>query len=175
MIVDNDCSTDSIFPPISVVGLTLNSESIPSHGIVTITEIGTDSAALNCTTTLPKCCYSLSGENGWFFPDGSEVMNNLPDGSEVMKNLPYHRTRARDPGALLLHRNPEGTTTGIFRCDIPAASTNDTQSLYVGIYTSIIGESCTLSGWLVTCKEISSTPAKESSYISRFFCALNSI
>jgi len=93
-------------------------------------------------------------------------MNNLPDGSEVMKNLPYHRTRARDPGALLLHRNPEGNTTGIFRCDIPATSTSDTQSLYVGMYSSITGESCTLSGWLVTCKEISSTPAKESSYIS---------
>ena len=129
MIVDNDCSTESIFSPISVVGLTLNGVSYPNHGVVTITEIGTGSAALNCTTTLPGCCYSFQG-GGWFLPNGVEVMR---DGS-----LHYYRTRAQNPGALLLNRNPEGTTTGIFHCVMPV--TGGTQSLYVGIYTNTTGE-----------------------------------
>ena len=47
------------------------------------------------------------------------------------------------PGTVLLHRNPEGTTTGVFRCEILDASENF-QSLYVGIYTATTGESCML-------------------------------
>jgi len=63
------------------------------------------------------------------------------------ESLPYFRTRERNPGALLLHRNPEGTTTGIFRCDIPVTYgfSGDTQSLYVGVYTSTTGQ-VTISG-----------------------------
>ena len=129
-IVSNDCSIESIFLPISVVvGLTLNGVNYTNNSIVTITEIGTGSAALLCTTTLPGCCFSGNG-GGWFFPNGDEVMR--------AESLPYYRTRARNPGALLLNHNPEGTTTGIFRCDI--AVTGGTQSLYVGVYTSTTGE-----------------------------------
>ena len=127
--------------------------SYPNNSIMTITEVGTDSAALLCTTTLPECCYSSSGgANGWFFPNGSEVVNNA--------NLSYYRTRARHPGTLLLHRNLEGTTTGVFCCDIPVAR-YVTQSLCVGIYTNTTGESSTLSEMLVICKERSSTPDKD--------------
>ena len=129
MIVNKDCSTETIFPPILAVGLTLNGMSYPNHGIVNIMEIGTGSAALRCTTTLPNCCFSGSG-GGWFLPNGDEVMR---DGS-----LPYYRTREQNPGALRLNRNSEGITTGIFRCDIPV--TGGTQSLYVGVYTSTTGE-----------------------------------
>ena len=125
----NECSIESIFSSISAVGLTLNSVSYPNHGIVDISEIGTGSAALYCTTTLPGCCFSGNG-GGWFLPNGDEVINTA--------SLPYYRTRARDPGALLLNRNPEGTTTGIFRCDAPISG--GTLSLYVGVYTSTTGE-----------------------------------
>jgi len=118
------------------ISLTLNGVSYTNNSIVTITEIGTGSAALHCTTTLPRCCFSGQG-GGWFLPNGNVLINNA--------NLPYYRKRAQNPGALLLHRNPEGTTTGIFRCDIPV--TDGTQSLYVGIYTST-GESYTLIDWL---------------------------
>ena len=130
MIDNKYCSTESIFSLISVVGLTLNGVSYPNHGIVNITEIGTGSATLNCTTTLPGCCYSGNG-GGWFLPNGDEVMRD--------ESLPYYRTRTQNPGALLLHRNPEGVTIGIFRCDIPDAS-GELQSLYVGIYTITTGE-----------------------------------
>jgi len=129
MIVNYDCSIESIFPLISVVGLTLNGVSYPNHGTVTITEIGPGSAALWCTTTLPWCCFSGNG-GGWFLPNGNVLPNN--------PSLPYYRTRAQNPGALLLNRNPEGTTTGIVRCDVPV--TGGTLSLYVGVYTSTTGE-----------------------------------
>jgi len=128
MIVNNGCSTEGVFPPISGVWLTLNGVTLTNNSVVTITEIGTGSAALLCTTALVGCCFS--GDGGWFLPNGVEVMR---DGS-----LPYYRTRARSPGALLLNRNPEGTTRGIFRCDVPV--TGGTQSLYVGVYTSTTGE-----------------------------------
>ena len=111
-----------------------------NNSVVTITEIGTGSAALHCTTTLLQCCFSgQGGANGWFFPSGDGVMRD--------ESLPYYRTREQYPGRLLLHRNPEATTTGIFRCDIPDAS-NELQSLYVGIYTNTTGKSCTLIVWL---------------------------
>jgi len=151
-----------LFPyQFSGISLTLNGVSYTNNSIVTITEIGTGSAALNCITTNEEahCCFSAyGGANGWFFPNGSEVKNNA--------NLSYYRTRARDPGTVLLHHNREGTTTGIFRCDIPATRISDIQSLYVGIYSSTTGESCMLRGWLVICKEIYSTPAKENIIIS---------
>jgi len=122
------------FYQLSGIGFTLNGVSYTNNSIVTITEIGTGSAALNCITTYEeaKCCFSTyGGTNGWFFPNGSEVKNNA--------NLSYYRNRARDPGTVLLRRNPEGTTTGIFHCDIPATSISDIQSLYVGIYSSTTG------------------------------------
>ena len=103
-----------------------------NNSIVTRTDIGTYSAALLCTTTYSPCCSSRNIETQWFFPDGNQVVN---DGG-----LPYYRSRSSNPGTLLLNRNPEGTTTGIFRCDILDAS-GDTQSLYVTIYD---GESCAL-------------------------------
>jgi len=103
--------------------------TVNNNSIVTITDIGTGSAALFCTTTLARCCFS--GDGGWFLPNGREVFRG--------ENLPYYRTRVRNPGALLLHRNSESTITGIFHCDIPDAS-GVLQSLYVGIYTSTTGE-----------------------------------
>ena len=129
MIVDNHCSTDSIFPPISAVGLTLNGVSYTNNSVVTITEIATGSAALFCTSTLSGCCFSGHG-GGWFLPSGNVLLNT--------PSQPYYRTRTSNPGALLLNRNPEATTTGIFRCDAPVSG--GTQSLYVGVYTSTTGE-----------------------------------
>jgi len=70
------------------------------------------------------------------------------------ESLPYYRTRAQYPGRLLLHRNPEATTTGIFRCDIPDAN-NVLQSIYVGIDNNTPGKFCTLIECLVIFWEIS--------------------
>ena len=106
-----------------------------SNSIVTRTDIGTGSAALLCTTTYSPCCSSANPETQWYFPNGSQVQNN--------GGLPYYRTR-NTGRTVLLHRNPQGTTTGIFRCDILDAS-GVLQSMFVGIYDNGTGESCTLS------------------------------
>ena len=122
------------------IGFTLNNVQYTNNSVVTITDIGTDSAALHCTTTYIPCCFSgpPPGTN-WYFPNGSRVSN--------INTLPYYRSRTdgriSPPGAVLLHRNPGATTTGIFCCDILDA-TGTFQSIYVGIYTATTGESCTL-------------------------------
>ena len=121
------------------IGLTLNNVQYTNNSVVTITDIGTGSAALICTTTYRPCCFSGPPPGThWYFPNGSRV--------DRFNTLPYYRNRtntgvpSNDPrGAILLHRNPEGTTTGVFRCEIPDAS-GAFQSLYVGIYTATTGE-----------------------------------
>ena len=123
------------------IGLTLNNVSYANNSVVTITDIGTDSAALRCTTTYIPCCFSGPPPGThWYFPNGSRV--------DLFDTLPYYRRRidatnpsfTSEPGTVLLHRNPEGSTTGIFRCEILDA-TGAFQSLYVGIYTATTGES----------------------------------
>ena len=114
--------------------------NLTNNSIVTNTDIGTGSAALLCITTYTPCCTSANPETQWFFPNGSQVPNN--------PSLPYQRWRGFNPGRVILIRNSESTTTGIFCCDIPDAN-GVTQSLYVGIYTSTTGKSCTMSEcWL---------------------------
>ena len=127
--------------------------NLTNNSIVTNTDIGTGSAALLCITTYTPCCTSANPETQWFFPNGSQVPNN--------PSLPYQRWRGFNPGRVILIRNSESTTTGIFCCDIPDAN-GVTQSLYVGIYTGATGEFSTLNEWLVICKEISSIPDKDS-------------
>ena len=114
---------------------------------MTITDIGTDGAALLCTTTYSPCCNSVNPETQWYFPNGSEVLNSDQSGIPI-GDLPFYRTRNTpafvlgfpDPiPSVRLNRQPEGTTTGIFRCTVPDAN-GVTRSLYVGIYTSTAGE-----------------------------------
>ena len=127
--------------------------TLTNNSIVDMTDIGTGNAALACTTTYEPCCSSANFETQWYFPNGSQIPNNPA--------LPYQRNRGRYLGTVILIRNSESTTTGIFHCDIPDAS-GVTQSLYVGIYTGATGEFSTLNEWLVICKEISSIPDKDS-------------
>ena len=122
------------------IGLTLNNVQYTNNSVVTITNIGTGSAALLCTTTFRPCCFSVPPPGThWYFPNGSRVSN--------MNTLPYYRRRTdtglSPPGSVILHRNPGATTTGVFRCDILDAS-GAFQSVYVGIYTATTGEFCTL-------------------------------
>ena len=116
--------------------LTLNNVQYTNNSVVTITDIGTGSAALLCTTTYTPCCLSTDGSQ-WYFPNGSAVQRS--------ETLPYYRTRTIlvyvGGGTVRLHRNSGATTTGVFHCDILDAS-GDLQSIYVGIYTASTGESC---------------------------------
>ena len=114
------------------VSLFLNGVQYPDNSVVNITDIGTGSAALFCTTTRIGCCLSTDGSN-WYFPDGNTVQRN---------GATYYRTRTVSSaagGTVRLNRNPEATTTGVFRCDIPGSG--GLQSILVGIYTATTGES----------------------------------
>ena len=121
--------------------LTLNSVQYTNNSVVNITDIGTaDSAALLCITTYRPCCFSGPPPGThWYFPNGSWLQFN--------NALPYYRSRTdanfSPPGKVLLHRNPEGMTTGIFHCEILDAN-GIFQSLYVGIYTATTGECLTM-------------------------------
>ena len=137
-----------------------------NNSIVNRMDIGTGDAALLCTTTYSPCCSSTNRDTQWFFPDGSQVQNN--------GDLPYYRTRNNpDPRgrtglrSVQLHRNPQGTTTGIFRCAIFDAS-GVLQSMFVGIYDSGAGECCTLSELVV--RDIYAVLQTQYSYIS---CEIN--
>ena len=126
------------------IGLTLNNVSYTNNSVVNITNIGTDSAALRCTTTNLACCLSTDGSH-WYFPDGSQVQRT---------GTTNYRTRTVNNGivgTVSLNRIRGATTTGVFHCDIPDAS-GDLQSLYVGIYTATTGESCILKNKKFFCK-----------------------
>jgi len=116
----------------------VNGVTYPNNSIVNITYIGNGSAALACTTTYTPCCTSANQETQWYFPNGSQVSNN--------SSLPYQRTRGQSPGRVNLNRNSESTITGIFHCDIFDAN-GTIRSLYVGIYNTTTGESCTYIEW----------------------------
>ena len=119
------------------IGFTLNTMQYPNNSVVTITDIGTgDSAALLCTTTNPGCCSSSNPATQWYSPNGGQVQNL----GRSPPSMTFSRTRSRSPASVILHRNSEATTTGIFRCDIPDNSGN-LHSIYVGIYTATTGES----------------------------------
>ena len=132
---------------IAGIQLTMNgtAELYSNNSIVTRTDIGTGSSALLCITTSPGCCSSVNNQTGWYFPSGKAV----PYRGKMRETKPYYHTRnnpdiSKDHHSLWsvkLHRNPNGNTTGIFRCDILDGSQN-LQSLYIGIYNSDTGESC---------------------------------
>ena len=117
------------------IGLTLNTVRYTNNSVFTIMNIGTGSAALRCTTTNSDCCSSGNPTSQWYFPNGTQV----PNRGMSPPSMTFSRTRSTSPGTVLLHRNSEATTTGIFRCDIPDAS-GDLQSVYVGIFTATTGE-----------------------------------
>ena len=124
------------------ISLTLNNVQYTNNSVVTIMDIGTGSYALRCITTFKPCCFSgPSPGTHWYFPNESRVENT--------NTLPYYRSRidasSSPPGTVFLHRNSDGATTGVFRCEIrDDDGTGTFQSIYVGIYTATTGESCTL-------------------------------
>ena len=99
---------------------------------VDLTEVGANSDALICLTTLMECCRG-SDTNGagamgnWRFPDGSFVLSQ--SGGRSL-------SRSRGPSSVLLHRiNDVMTPTGVYTCEITDANNTNTELniyLYVG-------------------------------------------
>ena len=115
---------------ITGVGFLLNGVLYGNNSIVTLDEIGEESAALFCLTNKTYCCRSsdtppgVGGIGEWFFPNGNSV-NNIGSGDDIY--------RGRGPSFVRLQRRNNAQTTGVFRCEVPDASGTN-QQLYVGVY-----------------------------------------
>ena len=112
------------------VGLLLNGVLYGNNSIVTLDEIGEDSAALFCLTNKTDCCGLSDTPPGigvighWYFPNGSSVKNTI-SGDNMYRD--------RGPSFVRLQRRNNAQTTGVFRCEVPDASGTN-QQLYVGMY-----------------------------------------
>ena len=92
------------------------------------TDIGEGDAALQCTTDSTTCCSNQNGETragGFYFPDGSMVLNSVGAPSNS-----YYRSRSSR--LISLNRQSAATQTGQFRCEIPDAS-GTTVNLFINI------------------------------------------
>ena len=125
------------------VGFLLNGVLYGNNSIVTLDEIGEDSAALFCLTNKTDCCGSSDTPPGvgpfghWFFPNGSSNKNNM-SGDDIY--------RGRGPSFVRLQRRNNAQANGVFRCEVPDASGTN-QQLYVGVYPVNSG-SPTITGLL---------------------------
>ena len=82
------------------------------------TDIGEGDNALQCTTDSTTCCSNAGGEMraGFFYFPVTDVY--VPPLGLAVNG--YYRDRLSQ--LIRLHRQPSGTITGQFRCNIPRAS-----------------------------------------------------
>ena len=110
------------------LGFYLNGTAYPNGSTVLRTDIGEGDDALQCTTNSTTCCTNSNGEiraGEFYFPSGAIVphMGLITNG--------YYRLRGSQH--IRLHRQPSGTITGWFRCNIPQASGPPDANLYINI------------------------------------------
>ena len=127
-------------PELEDVRFSLRGTTYQNNSVVTLEDIGEGDDALLCETDQLACCRppytgAMGGVRGnWYFPNGTIV----PVNSTTNEQWDFYSTRG--DMVLSLHRRRDGED-GIYRCVIPDAS-NVTQTLYVGVYTTNIGEWC---------------------------------
>ena len=107
-----------------------------NNSIVTLEDIGECSDALLCITDQRNCCTPAQigmdvAYGNWFFPNGTRVPSDTWD---------FYRNRGAS--VVRLHRR-RGGEEGIYRCEIPD-TLNNTQTIYIGVYTACPGESSLL-------------------------------
>ena len=116
------------FPYVTFLG-----QSIPNHGYVNLSNVGSDrNNSVQCNTDLSTCCSGAEGsERGdWYFPDETRVAF-----SEI-GNTVYEGRGAQQ---VLLHYSGNVGRSGIYRCDIETKKSNVTnevghETVYVGLY-----------------------------------------
>ena len=111
------------------LGFYLNGVAYLNGSTVLRTDIGEGESALQCSTDSTTCCRNnIGGETraGEFhFPVSDDTVPNI---AGVMNG--YYRDR--DSQLIRLHRQPTGTITGRFRCNIPQDS-GPAVNLYINI------------------------------------------
>ena len=116
------------FPYVSFMGQTL-----ANHSYVDISQVGTDGDTVQCHTELTTCCSSTQGPHrgNWYFPNGTILRFESSKGDIV---------RSREAQKLELHRrNNANEPTGMYHCDIPVSDDDKSDTVYVGLYTSVEG------------------------------------
>ena len=130
------CLLCSLVAVHSQTNLEFRGETVPNHGYVDLSQVGTDFGdsgnTVRCHTDLATCCSVNQGSHrgDWYFPDGERLQ---------FSNRPVDIYESRRAQRVDLHRrNDADSPSGIYRCDIP---TNDDdiserETVYVGIYHS---------------------------------------
>ena len=130
-------------PELEDVRFSLRGTTYQNNSLVTLEDIGEGDDALLCETDQLACCRppytgAMGGVRGnWYFPNGTIVPIETVN-STTNDQWDFYSTRG--DSVLSLHRKRNGED-GVYRCVIPDAS-NVTQTLYVGVYTTNIGEWC---------------------------------
>ena len=118
------------FPYITFLG-----QSIPNHGYVNLSNVGSDrNNSVQCNTDLSTCCSGTEGSDrgDWYFPDETRV----PFGESG--NIVYESRGAQQ--VLLQYSSNVGIpVSGIYRCDIETNKSSVTdevghETVYVGLY-----------------------------------------
>ena len=118
--------------------LTFMGNNIPNHSYVDLNTVGSitsrESLRLQCHTDLTTCCSGAQGPDrgDWYFPNG----NRLP--LYNINNIPV-LSQSRGPQRVVMNRDRDGGTSGIYRCDIETIAINNNSgrvTLFVGLYTS---------------------------------------
>ena len=117
----------SCFVSAGTLGFYLNGVAYPNGSTVLRSDIGEGENALRCTTDSTTCCSNNFPEiraGEFYMPDGSlvQVQGAATNG--------YYRTRGSR--YIALNRQPTGTITGHFQCQIPDASPTSVD-LYINI------------------------------------------
>ena len=113
---------------VGTLGFFLNGVAYPNGSTVLRTDIGEGADALQCTTNSITCCSTNGGEirgGDFHFPVSDDT---VPSMAGVMNG--YYRDRLSR--LTRLHRQPSGTITGQFRCNIPQ-SNGPSADLYINI------------------------------------------
>ena len=124
------CNNGAIFQSVVLhfrcISESKNGDTIPNHGYLMISDIGTsDDTALICHTNRPPVDSKPHSGGHWFAPDGTPVDFDVPGFSTN-----------RSPMMLRLLRNTStGTPSeGIYECLIED-DTFTVQTVYVGLYS----------------------------------------
>lgn len=131
------------------LSLEYNSQPLPDHSVLLLTDIGEDAAtSVRCLTPRSDCCAG-SEDSNWISPSGMLLENQ----TSTPVGIQFYRSRV--PGGIdLFRRNGSGALEGVYRCEIASdSSTLSVNVLHIGLYLEGNGEcyevyrkQCTASG-----------------------------
>ena len=116
--------------------LSFMGETLPNHGYVDLTEVGTPETggdSLECHTDLTSCCSGAQGNHRgeWYFPDGNRLQFSN-GGGDIYQQRDAQQVDLR-------HRNNANSPSGIYRCDIETDMVHDDgarETAYAGLYAT---------------------------------------